>query len=507
MRILRIALLLLMVSALPCNAAYQTMEITNIKASGTGSPAIPSTARIFKAYPGIEYNIRPAVLGGDYPYTYELTTYPTGMTINARTGEISWPNPTTTGSPHSCAIRVTDSSATQVTASWSVTVSTSGFKFVNSSAGTNGDGSISSPYNSINNMLAGASRHDIIYFRSGTHGVTANYGWLNENDDPYMWLGYPGETATIDMNDYPVATADPVYFDDLTFTDMDYYGLVIYGGTSYHTIRRCIFDGFTNTISDHENQGVIYITGSEGAGFYSAIQDNEIKNWSSAAGTASGIGSVYRCQKLLIENNYIHSTATDSIMGILLKINTYTTTVRGNKIILADGWPIYFDAYSNQDGYEICYNLLVNTSGRGDTGVYNAFNWYQGLTWEYRNTIITDLIVRTCNYAAGITIANNIISNPNTAWGDFASISNYVSYNDASSCFTTSNNLTSTTASTLVDSADEYKLVSGQAAYIGSRGWQLSDGLTPMELGDADPTPTPGPATVSGVTMSGCSVR
>ena len=70
-------------------AALFPLEITNIKASGTGTPAIPSTNRIFRAYPGIEYNIRAAVIGGDYPYTYELSGQPSGMTINSRTGEIS----------------------------------------------------------------------------------------------------------------------------------------------------------------------------------------------------------------------------------------------------------------------------------------------------------------------------------------------------------------------------------------------------------------------------------
>lgn len=64
------------------------LEITNIKPAGTGDPPIPATNRIFRAYPGIEYNIRAAVIGGVYPYYHELSGAPGRMTIDSFTGEI-----------------------------------------------------------------------------------------------------------------------------------------------------------------------------------------------------------------------------------------------------------------------------------------------------------------------------------------------------------------------------------------------------------------------------------
>ena len=46
--------------------------------------------RVLWACPGIEYNIRCSAIRGIYPYTWKLIITPTGMTINAYTGEIKW---------------------------------------------------------------------------------------------------------------------------------------------------------------------------------------------------------------------------------------------------------------------------------------------------------------------------------------------------------------------------------------------------------------------------------
>src|SRR5689334_21125847 len=67
-------------------------------------PNLTTHSRFYKAYPGILYRVPVSVLGGAYPFTYSLTTAPSGMTIDAATGIISWPNPTTSGSPHSVTV-------------------------------------------------------------------------------------------------------------------------------------------------------------------------------------------------------------------------------------------------------------------------------------------------------------------------------------------------------------------------------------------------------------------
>ena len=457
-----LSLALAFLLAVPCvaKAAFIPLEIINIKPAGTGSPAIPSTNRIFKAYPGIEYNIRVAVLGGLYPFTYTLRNAPSGMTINSKTGEITWPNPQSNA--NNITVSVTDAENTTVQTTWSITVTTSGFKFVKSGA-TNGTGTISNPYNSIANMFAGASRHDIIYFREGTYqynGVPGN--WVNSHNYPYQYVGYPGETGVINMNGREMANGDPVYYDNITFTGMVKYGPMIYGGTSYNTIRRCIFNGYTNSDPSHDNQGVITIIGSEGQGFYTVIQDNEIKNWGVTAGDAAAIGSIYRARKLVIENNYIHSNTSGNVRGIFPKIETHTYSIRGNKIIMREGDPIYAGPYAAQNLNEYSFNLFVRTGARKGSVLQN-FETVQGSTHFYRNTILSDLYIRDCSPGKGPwTFNNNIISNPNTTGGLFGGISNYIAYENGTSCFKVSDQLASTNASSLVDSTNEYKLVAGQ---------------------------------------------
>ena len=74
--------LAIMSLAQPSFAANYPLELTNI------GPSLASNNRIYRAYPGLEYNIRAAVIGGDYPYSFTLSNAPAGMTINAQTGPI-----------------------------------------------------------------------------------------------------------------------------------------------------------------------------------------------------------------------------------------------------------------------------------------------------------------------------------------------------------------------------------------------------------------------------------
>ena len=58
----------------PYSANYP-LAIINIRPAGTGDPAIGENNRIFRAYPGIEYNIRVGVIGGEYPYVFKLNMH------------------------------------------------------------------------------------------------------------------------------------------------------------------------------------------------------------------------------------------------------------------------------------------------------------------------------------------------------------------------------------------------------------------------------------------------
>lgn len=485
------AYFVLISSAFP---AYIPLEITNIKPAGTGTPVISSTNRIFRAYPGIEYNIRAAVIGGLYPYTYSLSGQPSGMTINSATGEISWTNPTTTSG--TITLTVTDAEAQTDTAAWVVTVGTSGFVFVDSTAGTNGTGTLASPFNSWANMLTGSSTDDFVYFRAGTYNIGTG-GWMSDIAEPRIFVAYPGETVTIDMNDHELADNRTIYYDGLIFDNMDYdaddySGVVVCG--NYSTVRRNEFKNFsvTNPTGNH-NFGMLKMMCTAEAYYYNmVIQDNEFHDFSGG----NAIGSIYHQSNFLIENNYVYNAlgigASASHNGISPKVSTKDFSIRGNKFVMSNGNFIGDDNSAIEANAEIAFNLFVNGNA---TRRHVLMNWNitQETTWFYRNTLIGDLILRGCTSSWDMTIVNNVISNPNTNYSDWT-LNSFIGNSNGTGCYqTVTDNLTNTMASTLIDSSNDYKLQPAQSAYVGTRGWQLADGTTPME-GTYEPPPAGGSA-------------
>jgi hypothetical protein len=512
---LRLGLLSLLISTFmllaahaPAQATVFPLEIINIKPAGTGSPAIPSTNRIFRAYPGIEYNIRAAVVGGQYPYTFNLSNAPSGMTINSATGEIKWPNPQANSGV--ITLSVTDSENKTVSSTWTITVtsSTNDFIFINSAYSGTQTGSITQPYSSLAAMLASqANNNKIVYFREGTYQLVT---YNNRSDRPHemdlgtsprTWLEYPGETAILQGNSGTgqanrMTIWNHFYFDGLTFRDMVDFGILTGGEAHYKTIRRCIFDGLVPSDNTNNNYGFFHnVAGT--VGYYATIQDSEFTDWVNS----SAIGSLYDEHKMLIENNYIHGQRTSSTysgigttVGISPKINTDYLTVRGNKVTMSTGEVMGGSAnglFHSTDNVEICFNLFYKTSERGG----HKFDMYEGLngrTYYWRNTLIGDLVIK--NGGGPYYVNNNVISNPNTAVpGNIDYITNFIGRNVATFTSTVSitNNLTNTSASALIDSGNEYKLVSAHSASVGSRGWQLSNGSTPMQLGSTPLTTPP----------------
>lgn len=491
-----------MLTTASAQTAFFPLEITNIKPAGTGTPAIPATNRIFRAYPGIEYNIRAAVIGGVYPYTYSLSNAPSGMTINSRTGEISWPNPQSNSG--TISLSVTDSINKKVTTSWAINVTTNGFRFVDASYSGTETGSISQPYRSLANFLTATfkgTESDIVYFKSGTyqmvnHNSSANHV-MNLDANPRTWLAHPNSTVVLQggsntaQQAHRIFAMKSMYFDGLEFRDMVNYGIFTGNGALYKTVRRGKFAGLIPADNTNNNYGFIFISSSSSAkGFGTVIQDNEFTDWTGAA----AIGSIYNEDKLLIESNRIHSPRATSTysgigttVGIAPKADNDYFTLRGNMVIMNKGHLAagLNAAYYQSDYSEICFNLFVNTGS-----AINHFDMavgYQGTTKMWRNTHIAPLGIRAVS--GPYTISNNIISNSGTPLQQNMTVTNYISHLPSpgfSSYSTVAESFTGSNATLLIDATNGYKLVPAHSAYIGSRGWQLADGLTPLELASSE---------------------
>jgi hypothetical protein len=491
------------------------LEIINIKPAETGDPAIPSTNRIFRAYPGIEYNIRAAVIGGVYPYTHSLSNAPSGMTINSRTGEIIWPNPQTDAT--NIQLSVKDSENTTVSTTWSITVSTNGFLFVDGAYSGFETGSITQPYSSLLNLLNNESDiTKIVYLRTGVYLMphyTATYAnGLRLVNSPRAWIAYPEESVTMQGGDGAgeahriliLSSTGSFYFDSIIFKDFNGYGLYVSNPQHYRTIRRCVFNGIVAPDDVNNNYGFLFTTEpwpDTNYSFYMVIQDNEFTAWNPVYSNAviSAIGSLYSDKKYLIENNYIHSPAGNSgtPLGISPKAGQQQYTIRGNKIVMSRGVPLStWNSYFHTSYGEVYYNLFDN---RGSSSHLHHWNWAghteagtQKSLYYYRNTAIGNTLSYrfyggTYWHLAGPYFINNNV---------FISSDNQLNKPDENVIYM--NNLEDVSVGTIVDSEGE--LYSSHQQYIGTHGWQFSDGSTPMDKASSLPSdPIPGDINKDGV--------
>jgi hypothetical protein len=494
----------------PGYPANMPLEIINIKPAGTGSPAIPSNHRIFYAYPGIEYKIRTAVIGGSYPYTYRLTNAPAGMTVDT-SGYIRWPNPQM--SAKDIELRVTDSNNNSVDTTWTITVQTSGFRFVDVNAGNNGNGSISSPYNSIVSMVAGASNSDIIIFRKGKYSLPARGGHTIGGASAFefnrpsatstRWLAYPGEEVVIDLQNnryfFGEVSGQPLYFDGLTFYRGKEYFFRTSSRSTYVTFLDNTFDGLTLERTNYNSNQGTYFTSSLGTGSFLTFQGNIFRGY---RGT-QGIGSLYDQNKVLVENNYFYDfeNANSTNQVLAFKIGITNLTLRGNVVSLSatSNFGIFggvtngpfMDGSSFGHGpksrnIEILYNYFRH-NGRGITELNRYSD--QGTTWVHRNTFVSALQMTNLNAPSGCNgpwvISSNVFQNSNSglSW-------HHTNSGDYKSCVSQSGDIGA--SSGVVDSNG--LLTPSYSTHVGVSGWQFANGSTPMDRSQTSPNlaaPTP----------------
>lgn len=384
------------------------LEVVIPRASGTGTPAIGSMNRIFWAYPSIEYNIQCVAIGGVYPYSYAITSNkPAWLEIDASTGVISGTAPAS-GTFSNIQVTVTDAESSTATGTWTITVDSSKFKFIDASAGSNGTGTISSPYQTITYMLDHAASTDIIYFRSGTthtlpiyhpnsteweitnyatHGCYLSYSEGRAN----QWVAYPGESPVVNMDGHFVecygTSADNFLMDGLEFYGMVNGGFYSEGGADYFVVRRCDFHGLTRDHSENDNNSFLQ-WGDGDQGYYKIVYGNEFHDYTGC----HAVGSIYYSTKTLVANNTFYDSVTGTLVASLApKRGLQYTTIRGNTFrdLGAGTYPMGHSVnsmfrYSNYA--EICFNLY-NCPGSDAFPQLNSAEQAQNM-YFYRNTIV-----------------------------------------------------------------------------------------------------------------------
>ncbi len=495
-------------------------------------PNLNTSNRYYKAYPGIEYKVPIGVFGGAYPFTYSLTTSPSGMIIDNDTGIITWSNPTTSGSPHPVTVNVTDAESTQVTRSWTITVTTDGFVFIDNVNGSrDGAGTINDPL--LDMIDIGGTTYDdmrdttynnyFVYFRNGTYdpaGYVENSGqqlqieWRGSYK-PVVWLEYPGETVVIDHN----RTQSGAFIDMQNDDNTD---LFIHGIKFQDMLNHAIRLGNDRVVffeSEFYNLG----PGIDGANssflmFHATLSEELkhdyalIKNCTFDTLNTGAFLKLYAVSKFVVEDNTFSNGSGDPLEGIASKgDNNRYVDIRGNTIVNIPTQAIGGNWAGERD-IEIRYNNVKNSLNDFTTNLHGALtaNYHDtaGQAFIHHNTFEGTVTVKWGTSDDGpFNFYNNVIVNQNSGTPSGSHITHY-SVADPSRIIIgtgSESNLVGYPSDNIIDLNGD--LTEAYSSYIGTHGHVLSD--TPPPADTTPPTlstPSPSGTQPAGTTSTTLSI-
>jgi hypothetical protein len=192
-----------------------------------GNPATWERARLCPA--GIPWRIPISMLYGAWPFLYEVTGGPAGLSIGQTFGStdygiLSWANPVVGTYTVSVTITTQDFGRTagsadpvgQYTVTWTLVVAAATdtrFVVVDSVNGSNANpGTFASPLQTLAGFSAATTTNKQVFFRQGTYAINALSSFLDLSSKARVWVGYPGETATIDYSGTWSGTSCYVFF-------------------------------------------------------------------------------------------------------------------------------------------------------------------------------------------------------------------------------------------------------------------------------------------------------
>lgn len=362
---------------------------------------IDEQSRYSKAYPGIEYRVPIVVLGGAWPFHYELVSAPSGMSLgetHAATdyGILTWSNPST--GTHEVNVKVTDQEGASSTVEWNLTVTETGFLFLDAANGNDSNpGTLGSPKKTIagwfgNDKYDDAHAGEFVYYRTGTYrtdvapiedGIRIA---LTGKSKPVVHLAYPGEAPVLDVRNAHITFYggnSDVYFQGFVwehvFDANEYKGLAIESNTDRVTVFENVFQKATELAPTGSNGTMIFAGNAQEFGEHWAIVHNDFADLSNG-----GAVEIYSVSDSVFEGNTLAHNAGG---GLYLKNGTPRWTIRGNVgHVDNSNFLARSDAYNGLTAVhdvEICWNNYAS-SGLGWELGYEAQDY--GTHWYYRNT-------------------------------------------------------------------------------------------------------------------------
>jgi hypothetical protein len=411
------------------------------------------------------------------------------MTINPATGEITWPNPRADATP---TITVRDVAGAQVSATWPITVTASGFVFVDARSGRNtsgngcttncGTGTIANPWRTIKDVYLNGTAGAFVYFRTGAYDVldvpriNAGNPWERvefiERDRPVVWMAYPGDSPEIDFGYQAGVEFGPMIRFGGSNVYVDGFGTkrshIIAFQVGHQNGRGSTFRRLTMRETgpglDGSNAAFIMFVQTYPAQAYGvSIQDS---TFCGVTGHGTTI-KTYSMVKLLIEN----TTHCNAHTALELKSDTSQFTVRGNTfrdlvrvrhLDAAIGGNMHMVHHRTYG--EILFNNVVFP-----TGIALRLN-QDGQAREiyvHRNTFVGRVQIDPTDAASGpFTLSNNVIVSDDD--GPSGSRIHHAGRSDVSRTIV-SNNLVARPSAKMVDTAGSLTA----AKYIGTYGHML----------------------------------
>lgn len=426
-----------------------TMEIASPRAGVSGS------YRPYKAYPGILYEVPVSVVGGSPPFECRIVSGPPGMTLGknlpsdyltAGPGDycILRYTPSASGVPYDVevSLEVEDQLGTVVDTSYTITVTTSGFLFVDSISGSrssanggSGTGTIDNPFLGIRDWYAGStggtgsntktdSTHQgkFVYYRAGTYALndayleTSGTRLTTTNVKPTVHMGYPGETANLSFagaiwnNE-----SQPIWISNFTWVDTGEWPAsnnaqhYRWGGgqDDFMAFKNVISDVTSTASQSGSNASIFFTVVAGGVGSYHVVSHNTF-------GDVRGHDSwlMYHVDKGVFEwNTHIGPIGGANGHGVYHKDTVRNVSSRFNLFLNSSNAThcFRFDGYST-GGFGVTGNEIIFNACRtsGDALLYGFET--PGTNYERRNTFYSGNPFRdTDDGSCTIYTSNNVV--------------------------------------------------------------------------------------------------
>jgi hypothetical protein len=469
--------------------SYNTLTLQIPRQTGTagigGASGLETTFRPYRTYPGLEYTIPVTWWGGAYPIiSCVLSNAPAGMVCEQYTmasgqlgWQIRWPNPQ--ADALDIGITITDKLLATSSGEWDVDVTTVDMFFVDSvNDGFGDDGTITAPFDTLEQARQNTTAYSFLYFRAGTYTVVESSG-TNTGDDQMEWttstratnwIGYPGETVTIDHGGGAYApmirfnetgAESAVWLQNLNFINGDEFGIYLDQAHQYGSVLwKLTFDTYgPASPGGQTNQAVVttqHLSTFPAYGFTLLSVEMESLDTHCA----------FKCYDMAYDHvvgNYVHNTTNRTDSGLFaFKGNCPKQYVMANKFESIDAgafggdWATA-DVIDGEVGGEFGYNLILDgyNTGVGATNAGVLIRDGPGNrqeSWWYRNTFVGNILVENYVSTDGAMIWHrNVLINEDGANTPLNWFFDYLGSTSLVDKFTLTENLTNASTSGILD--------------------------------------------------------